>query len=185
LIENNVFAKTSVEENTITITDKIGAMENQFLRKIYNTINYNGDLRITQTRRYFKEFSKSVTLEDGKLVVEIPLNAQENLYLTYLVLDVDFFGKKDTSDPNGIGNDYIYLKLALLPMSDTSAVSAQKVIEYKTNSSTSVTAKVINGAYNSKNGILKLSFSGFDITNYSRDRCIVRNNVMPTLWETE
>jgi hypothetical protein len=121
----------------------------------------------------------------SSLVVRVPLNAFTTLWLTNLTLDIDFYGTK----PNAasiVFRDYIYLKIALISNDAVDNIPVIKPIianEFKTSNDVSVTATVENNAYNAKNGVLVLTFSGFDTTNYSFDMCKVHNNNIGSLWE--
>jgi hypothetical protein len=184
LIEQNVFSKLALEENTICITNIISSEELSWLKMVYNTFNYAGKMVLTMgAQEEWRLRDYPVTVEDELLVVTIPLGTKTGLYLQHVVIDIDFFGKLNTSDPQGIGTGYIHAKYALFPPTDVSGVGARNVFEFKSRSDLSITATVINQAYYSQNSYLKISFGGFDTTNYQRDRCYVNNNRLMSLWE--
>lgn len=181
LIEDNNFIKTAVETDTLYITDAQPQVF-MFKRKIYNRFNYQGNIRIMRYDSDILYSQYPVLLEDSNLVVTVPLNGGLNLWQTDLVIEVDFFGTK-LNGGSIVVRDYINAKFALICQDVTLKVSPVIVSEFKTNNSTAVTVTITDNAYNAKNCTLKLSFSGFDITNYTYDTCFVRNNKSMSFWE--
>ena len=180
LIENNFFEKGINLDEKITIYDSSRSIASDFCKKINNRLPTNVILQSTNFNFGLNEYRP--TVESDNLVVRVPLNSFSNLWMINTTLDIDFFARKAESD-SVIIRDYINLKLVLIVTSGNMRVSPIVVSTFKTNESTNVTATIENDAYNSKNGVLVLSFSGFYTESTQYDICKIRNNNIASMWE--